>query len=302
MAWIHALLSRPCFWALKRLKISTLPTRDSVDDDDTVDGTELSTTILEKFPDLKHLEITNVPIGCGTFNSGPYESFAQHENLVEMVVDYHLLVSSPGKTIRLHHPYKMLPPNLRSLALTNIKSWGHDDQLPGLIKRYRQYARKDTKYPSFMNALFGVDHIKKFDLHLDMEQRKIARERSPVGMQGPKIHVAHALLELSTDQYDIFRQMIDTGSREGLDIGIWRHGGKYPKRLLLAPNYVLPWPHWSDVNRVHWDRKNQEWWKFKNNLIDFKDLYYDHYGNWNAIESGYAKEDGSENEDDEMLD
>ncbi|KAJ4354611.1 uncharacterized protein N0V89_006348 [Didymosphaeria variabile] len=278
---IKALFSRPCFWALKRLKLSTLLTRDSIDDEDIVDGFELSFDIVIQFPHLEYLEITNAPIGCGTFGS-----FAEHESLVEMVVDYHLLEHDSGNTGRLHYPHEILPPNLRSLELTNIKSWGYDGQLKKLINRYRNYARKGTDFVTFIDALFGANQIRKFDLHLDMEQRHIARPRTP-GMQAPEVRVDDALLELSNDQYDIFRQMIETGTREGVEIGIWRHGAKYPKRLLLAPDHVLPWPHCSDVDREHWHRENEEWWKFKNNQIDVTDLEEDHHENWDAIESGY---------------
>jgi hypothetical protein len=66
-----------------------------------------------------------------------------------------------------------------------------------------------------------------------------------------------------------FRHVVQTLAQADIRLKVWRHKGRFAqKKLLYAPDYAVPWPHWSDVDRRFWSEHVLEMFRYRKCLED----------------------------------
>lgn len=102
-------------------------------------------------------------------------NLSDHEKIVTLIIDYKLMIWRSIKDdkfgwLMLH---QSLPSNLRSLELTNIKSYSSIGgfsitRLDNLLRLYLKYAEEPTSLTCLTAALFNTENLKELSLHVDL--------------------------------------------------------------------------------------------------------------------------------------
>ena len=252
---IYLVWERQCFWHLKRLVIRRLPYRDINVEHTTLPRIEtglsmsmITDDVVKYLPELEELEFSNIRFGqVGGRSLSRWFQLGDHQNLVKLIVDYDLLASDQltENDLCLLDSTQSLPPGLRSITLTKMERIPLDH----LLELHEQYVENPGQATSFTSAMFKVDGIKEFDLGVQMLHEHIKR---PPGRYGDILSTGFNCRELMDHTKEMILRLIETlQEEEGIEMHVWRQDHQYPRRILYAPGYQAPLPHWSDV----WEQK-----------------------------------------------
>ena len=212
----------------------------------------MTKTIARHLPELIHLELSDIK---NPFPSIPDKllNLSDHEKIVTLIIDYKLIIRHSVEDdkfgwLTLH---QSLPSNLRSLKLTNIKSWSSiggfsTTHLNNLLQLYLKYAEDPMSSTCLTAALFNTKNLKELSLDVDLLNDYVTGRWAPLISSVEPVHGVR-FGEFSRRGDILVSKFMRHLQKEGVELQVWRQECRYPRKLLYAPGYKLQQPIWSTV-------------------------------------------------------
>lgn len=240
---MEAAVSAPALANLKELVVThagspsaTYPWRD-------YDFSRLSNILVCHIPKLEVFEWSNMVWDIHPY-AQPFGRMNGLKSLVSLTADAVLLREDGTDRLsfldHLVRPQKHLPPNLRTLRVTDITVdyiWSTFDILP----------RSSQTTVAFMVGLINTLPISNIDIHFSLDS------------VWPSL--AHA--ELPRRVRDFFPPLITALHKKGVKMTVWRNLRSRPSKILYAPSITVPFPHLADIPQDEWHRETLLLWEVK---------------------------------------
>ncbi|KAF2029380.1 hypothetical protein EK21DRAFT_89797 [Setomelanomma holmii] len=205
----------------------------------------------KNLPELQELVWSKNRLGSNKLGLKPFGSFRGLSKLRKLAVDLELITPTldtpddhPGDSAHLLEPQTYFPDSSELLNITDVDDYnliflcGHQSHAAQIVE---QQAAGE-----FFSNFCRAPCLKDLELSLKMN---FAKDEHISGFVGTK--------ELKPLSIRAFLPMvIDALYSIGTEMRVWRHDGEFVGKLMYAPGFAAPMPHWGDVDKAFWMHKD----------------------------------------------